>query len=387
VQVLERELQLVQRQPPPQQQQEDESTPRMKPTALLLPELNKEEVEVLERLLAAVDRLRAERDQLRRDAAFLKAEAQAIEDAAGAIAEEDRQMDLRRLKVVEEELEVLRVAVLEKDVRVTALTSASALEQRNGIYFRKAVEALATTVQRFDFIIQHSSINPVISPPRTAPLINVDHSVCSLFASQGRSQLLVEENSGSWLAESALQQPMQVDRAFADTSSSPSRSCPATEDEDQCIVALNFDPQPAHNSSPPRVHMYSSSAAAKRIEELELRVDRCTEQIGIHQHEIRCLQTNLQIAEEAIGSMRLELETLRSERACLEEDAHRVHESWTFDKHALEKVDAELDEVKGELERRGEELLMRDSEILEVFKLFFDGICKHRMALVTSGQQ
>jgi hypothetical protein len=387
VQVLEHELQLAQRQQ--EQQPEDESTPKMRPTALLLPESNEEEVEVLERLLAAVDRLRAERDQLRRDAAFLKAEAQAIENAVGATVEENRQMDLRRVKVVEEELEVLKVAVLEKDARITARTSESALEQRKGMYFRRAVEALATIVQRYDFIIQHAHINPVVSTPRTAPLINVDYSTHSLFTSQGPSQLLVEENSGSWLAESALQHPMQVDRAFAvheDPSSSRSRAGPATEGEDQCI-AFNFDPQPAYNSSPPRVHTYSSSAAAKRIEELELRVDRRTEQIGIHQHEVRRLQTNLQIAEEAIDSMRLELETLRSERACLEEDAHCVRESWAFDKHALEKVDAELDEVKGELERRGEELLMRDSEILEVLKLFFDGICKHRTALVTAGQQ
>lgn len=384
VQALERELQLAQR-----QQEEDESTPKMKPTALLLPESNEEEIEVLERLLAAVDRLRAERDQLRRDAAFLKAEAKAIENAVDATVEENRQMDLRRVKVVEEELEEIRAAVLEKDARIAELTSESALEQRQGIYFRKAVEALATTVQRYDFIIQHSSINTV-SILRTAPLINIDHSIHSLlFASQGPSQPLVEERSGSWLAESALQQPMQVDHAFAvheDPSSSRSGSGSATEDEDQCM-AFNFDPQPAHNPSLLRAHPYSSSATAKRIEELELRVDRRTEQIGIHQHEIRRLQTNLQIAEETIDSMRLELEVLRSERACLEEDAHRVRESWAFDKHALEKVDVELDEVKGELDRRGEELLVRESEILEVLKIFFDGIYKHRVAIATAGHR
>ena len=146
-QALERELQLAQR-----QQEEDESTPKMKPAALLLPESNEEEVEMLERLLAAVNRLRAERDQLRRDAAFLKAEAKAIENALGATVEQHRQMDSQRVKVVEEELEVTKVAVLEKDARIAGLTSESALEQQKGIYFRKAVEALAATVQRYNFI-------------------------------------------------------------------------------------------------------------------------------------------------------------------------------------------------------------------------------------------
>ena len=383
VQALERELQLAQR-----QQGEDESTPKMKPTALLLPESNEEEVEVLERLLAAVDRLRAERDQLRRDAAFLKAEAKAIENAVDATVEEHRQMDLQRVKVVEEELEVIRVAVLEKDARIAGLASEFALEQRKGIYFKKAVEALATTVQRYDFILHHSSITTFPSTVRAAPLVNIDNSIHSLlFAYQRPPQPPAEESSGSWLAESALQRPMQVDRAFAiheDPSSPRSGPASAIDEEEQCMV-FNFDPQPTHYPSP-RARPYSSSVSAKYIEELELRVDRRTEQIGVHQHEISRLQTNLRIAEETIDSMRLELELLRSERACLEEDAHHVRESWAFDKQALEKVDAELDEVKGELERRGERLLDRDSELLEVLKVFFDGICKHRMAIVTVGR-
>jgi len=383
VQILEGELQLAQR-----QQDEDKSAPKMKSATLLPPESNEEEVEVLERLLAAVDRLRGERDQLRCDVAFLRAEAKAIENALDATVEEHRQMDLQRIKAVERELETVKAAVLEKGTRIAELTSESALEQQRARYLRKAVEALATTVQQFDFVIRHSSVDTSVSTPHAAPLINIDHSIHSLlFASQRPTQPLADESSGSWLAESALQQPMQVDRAFTiheDAPNSHSGSSSAAEDEDQCM-AYNFDPQPVHNSSPPRARSYSPSAAAKYIEELELRVDRRTEQIGIHQHEIRRLQTNLQIAEEAIDSMRSELEVLRSERACLEEDAHRVRESWAFDKQALEKVDAELDEVNGDLERRGTELLKRDGEIVEVLKVLFDGICKRRLAIATVG--
>jgi len=376
VQVLEHELQLTQR-----QQGEDELTPRMKPTTLLPPESNEEEVEVLERLLAAVDRLRGERDQLRRDVGFLRAEAKVIENAVHATVEDHRQRDLQRVKVVEEQLEGVRSAVLEKDAQLAKLTSESAFQEQRARYFGNVIEALATTVQRYDFIIQHSLIGTSVSPARTAPLINIDQSIHPLlFASH---QPPAEESSGSWLAESALQQPMQFEHAFAvheDPSESRSGSSSAIEDEDQCM-AFNFDPQPSYNPSPPRAHSYSSGAAAKYIEELELRVDRRTEQIGIHQHEIRRLQTNLQIAEETIDSMRSELEALGGERACLEEDAHRVRESWAFDKQALEKVDAELDEVKGELERRGEELFERDGEITEVMKALFDGVCKRRVAI------
>ena len=192
---------------------------------------------------------------------------------------------------------------------------------------------------------------------RTAPLIDIDNSIHrSLFAYQR-----------------LIQPPIQVDRAFAihENPSSPrSGSGSAIDEEDQCMV-FNFDPPGRSTSwfvgvvtSTPRARPYSSSASVKYIEELELRVDRRAEQTGVHQHEISRLQTNLQIAEETIDSTRLELELLRSERACLE---------------------AELDEVKGELERRSEGLLERDSEILEVLKVFFDGICKHRTAIVTVG--
>jgi len=66
-------------------------------------------------------------------------------------------------------------------------------------------------------------------------------------------------------------------------------------------------------------------------------------------------KTNLQIVEEAIDSIHLELEMLRRECVCLEEDAHCVCESWAFDKHALEREDVELDDVKGKLECRGGE--------------------------------
>ena len=381
VHILERELQLVQ-----QQRGEDESTPNMKSATLLPPESNEEEVEVLERLLAAVDRLRGERDQLRRDVAFLRAEAKAIENTLGAAVEEHRQVDLEKVKVVEE-LERIKTAVLEKNTRIAELTSESALKQQTVRYLKKAVEALATTVQQYDFIIQRLPVDPSVSTAHATPLINIDHSIHSLFVSQRPTQPLADESSGFWLAESALQQPMQVDHTFTiheDASGSRSDFSSATEEEDQCI-AYNFDPQPARNSSPPRAHSYSPNTAAKHIIELELRVDRRTEQIGIHQHEIRRLQTNLQIAEEAIDSMRSELEVLRSERACLEEDAHRVRESWAFDKQALEKVDVELDEVKGELERKGTGLLKRNEEVVEVLKVLFDGICKRRMAIATVG--
>jgi hypothetical protein len=62
----------------------------------------------------------------------------------------------------------------------------------------------------------HHSISTPLSPVRTAPLISTDNSIHSiLFPTQGTPQPLAEESLGSWLAESALQQLMRIDRAIA----------------------------------------------------------------------------------------------------------------------------------------------------------------------------
>jgi chromosome segregation ATPase len=51
-----------------------------------------------------------------------------------------------------------------------------------------------------------------------------------------------------------------------------------------------------------------------QIEELEGRVARRTEQIGIHQHAIKSLETNLRLQEDRIAGMTTELEVAKSEK-------------------------------------------------------------------------
>jgi len=57
-----------------------------------------------------------------------------------------------------------------------------------------------------------------------------------------------------------------------------------------------------------------------QIVELEDRVLRRNEQIGIHQHDIRRLETNLKLQEEIIGEMTLEFETLTTQNEAMLED-------------------------------------------------------------------
>ncbi|KAF7784139.1 hypothetical protein Agabi119p4_304 [Agaricus bisporus var. burnettii] len=58
----------------------------------------------------------------------------------------------------------------------------------------------------------------------------------------------------------------------------------------------------------------------KQIAELEGRVMRRTEQVGIHQHDIHRLETNLRLSEERMAEMTMEIETLETEKETMLED-------------------------------------------------------------------
>ncbi|KAF9225536.1 hypothetical protein BS17DRAFT_751415 [Gyrodon lividus] len=68
-------------------------------------------------------------------------------------------------------------------------------------------------------------------------------------------------------------------------------------------------------------------ALKDRIQELEMRVLRRTEQIGIHQHDIRRLETNLKLQEERVVEMTLELELLASQKEAMVEDCAEAREA------------------------------------------------------------
>ncbi|KAI0345245.1 hypothetical protein BDW22DRAFT_1014178 [Trametopsis cervina] len=64
----------------------------------------------------------------------------------------------------------------------------------------------------------------------------------------------------------------------------------------------------------------------KQIEDQEQRVLRRNEQIGIHQHDIRRLETNLKLQEERVMEMTGELETAEAEKLAMIEDCRTTRE-------------------------------------------------------------
>lgn len=103
----------------------------------------------------------------------------------------------------------------------------------------------------------------------------------------------------------------------------------------------------------------AQAALQRHIEELDARIVRRNEQIGTHQNEIRRLDMNLRIAENAVDEMRSELEELRSQRVWLESDAETVREERNHAQKELEATRTELDALRADLEEQ--QALLRTS--------------------------
>ncbi|THH31942.1 hypothetical protein EUX98_g2243 [Antrodiella citrinella] len=67
-------------------------------------------------------------------------------------------------------------------------------------------------------------------------------------------------------------------------------------------------------------------ALRKQIEDMEYRVNHRTEQLGIHQHDIKRLETNLRLQEERITEMTSDMEVLQGEKDAMIEDCNTTRE-------------------------------------------------------------
>lgn len=93
----------------------------------------------------------------------------------------------------------------------------------------------------------------------------------------------------------------------------------------------------------------ANQALREQIAELEARVMRRTEQIGIHQHDIRRLETNLRLQEERLGEMTMELETLATQKEAMLEDCADAREARDEALAQIETLEVELETLESKL--------------------------------------
>jgi len=104
-----------------------------------------------------------------------------------------------------------------------------------------------------------------------------------------------------------------------------------------------------------------------QIEELDMRVMRRTEQIGIHQHDIKRLETNLKLSEERVGELMSEVEILSGEKEAMVEDCAAAREARDEAIEKSEGLEMEVEALEGSVKSLEAEIkefeLQREQEV------------------------
>ena len=105
----------------------------------------------------------------------------------------------------------------------------------------------------------------------------------------------------------------------------------------------------------------------EQIEELENRVMRRTEQIGIHQHDIKRLETNLRLQEERLAEMSTELKIMAAQKDAMVEDCAYAREARDEALIRVERLEEELESSDSRnVERMETNLRLQEERLAEM---------------------
>lgn len=126
----------------------------------------------------------------------------------------------------------------------------------------------------------------------------------------------------------------------------------------------------------------ANRALRQQIEELEGRVKRRTEQVGLHQHDIRRLETNLRLQEDRITEMTADIDTLTNQKEAMVEDCAEAREARD---HAIQRVEVLEEQVESSEERLLDverERTTRDVEVATLVGIMAQAISDKRNATI-----
>ncbi|PPQ63832.1 hypothetical protein CVT24_009782 [Panaeolus cyanescens] len=335
----------------------------------------------IERLLGAVERLRSERDGLRRDLEFLESESRFTIEAleaklsaslcASFTATDSSLGTIGKLKTEMDELNVrLLGAYSEKQEtlsRLDAQTKRSAL----------IIQGLAVVVNH---AASRSSVFPGSLHPSSSSLPlqtqKVLEDVDRKEMEQGLETLSLERDGlltqlrakeAQWedhieeLRSAERDARDQLDDALRQVSELTMHLEDAETDRDSLTVELanlntemeglrhqlNDAESRYANLQFHQLNAMSSNEVVQtlrqRIEELDQRIMRRNEQIGVHQHDVRRLETNLKLSEERLAELTSELETMGAEKDAMIEDCAEAREARDEAIHRIETLEEELE--------------------------------------------
>ena len=388
------------------------------------PKYDEATVIYVERLLCAVDRLRGERDNLRRDIQFLESESkftiEALEaklsasmssvcdESVTTIAQMKAEMDDLYAQLSEmNQRQFAAVGHKNEEMRRLALAATSSLLivahlSSCNDHLQGRLDEARTVVTNSEQGLTHTGEACFESKTRFKELENKFHAVvlCLEAITRQRDDLKaeLETKDRAWQKEFGAVELAQQERrdkleeVICQLTDFTKQLEDVESERDSLtlqVTNLMTDLATAQQELANAESRYSSlqfhqlstmtsneanRALRDQIEELEMRVMRRTEQIGVHQHDIRRLETNLRLQEERLAEMTMELEMLAAQKDAMVEDCADAREARD---RALSQCEA-LEEEMENMEVR----LQEEDSVRLLIGVVFETVSKARQTIL-----
>ncbi|KAG8829353.1 hypothetical protein FRC17_006717 [Serendipita sp. 399] len=392
---------------------------------------NESEMESVARLVVGLQRIREERDTLRGSVEFLSFELRAKEATLQRTIESQSLKWIRLLQAAEEDSVALRseltvserrLAKVTEDMKATIADSSNRIHQNRvmllatllalqrahaqldtadaGEHLRlqlqtqqsaslKEIAKLQSMVDSRDRALQTSEEKYMEAKrdlhEKTEALDTVKEQLQSLETRRDKLQTSLEEQIAALknLERDHTAQAVHIQRLEEVNNIAREELYEARIEADQ----LRND----HLNTFAQEDSEAQIALQRHIEELDARIIRRNEQIGTQQNEIRRLDMNLRIAENAVEEVRKELGELRSQRDWLESDAQTVRDERNHAQRELDACRNELDILRAEFETQCAALKLssqsRDVEVTTLIEVISSLALKARTAVHSSVKQ
>lgn len=376
----------------------------------------------VERLLNAIERIRGERDTLKRSMAFLEYESKfaiealeaklAISSPTTANSTEASSETIRQLQKEVEALSVRLAEVTDREVKtirekdqqirrlsLTAMASTviiGHLHSQGSSFEQRLLDAYASRREMEDRLGKSEVNQEELAQRLKECEVKLDVTVLCLEATTSqRNDLMTQLDAKEGERESEvaeLKSALQETQGYLEDADMRleeiTKSLQDVESERDSltlqITNLMTDLRTAQDDLTNAESRYSSlqfhqlssmssneatRALQDQIEELEMRIMRRTEQIGIHQHDIKRLETNLRLSEEHIDELTMELEMATAQKNAMVEDCADARE-------ARDEALARLDQIEADMEAKNDE---GDAAIMGLVGVVMDTVGNSRV--------
>ena len=322
-------------------------------------------VDDIERLLEAVERLRGERDELKMHLTFIEQESRfSIEALETQLSHSTSSSDKTEatIRSLKEGMDQMRSHLDDTNVQNAAL-----LQSKNARIFRlgRNIEALSCVVA----YQEEASSNSVLDAQDLLERLEDAHEALTDIVSQRdylqdaldrhRADADAEMKGFDQDAYEDLEMhATELERQLSDLESERDSLALHVNNLTRDLEAAQSELGDAENRYT-TLHLHqlntmSSNEATRtlkdHIAELEGRVQRRNEQIGIHQHDIKRLETNLKLQEDRLSEMNMELETMAGQKDAMVEDCADAREARNSALQRVEALEEELESLSESME-------------------------------------